>query len=383
MNEFDIVSISKHDWSLNQQGSRDAARHDEKVKEAIQGNLDSIVSDGSIITADPTSKRIVKIPMRALNLPRIIYKNDEGGVGNGEGGEKEGDTIDSESQSGQGAGDQPGVEYYETEISIAELEAMIFKDLGLPHLLPKKDQDVISEKPTFDTVAKRKTPSNLDLQRTVYANITRNATESGKAEIGDIIPEDFRVRTYQEKQREQAKAVIIPMRDISGSMGDFEIYASRAFCWWAVKFLRTKYPKVDIVFLAHDTEAYEVDEEKFFKRGAGGGTKCSSANIAALDIIKKRYPVDSYNIYPMHFSDGDNWGDSDTSASTKAVQEMLKIPVNLYTYIQVGYDTSGGLIGEYRRSISNPRFYAGTISRREDVWPNLQAVFDPTKTLVA
>lgn len=382
--EFGTTSISKHDWSLNQQGSRDAARHDEKVKEAIQGSLDRIVSDGTIITADPNNRRTIRVPLRALNLPRIIYREGNEGIGNGDGREEPGDVISTKPKPGDGkAGDQPGEEYYETDITIAELEKMIFKDLGLPHLLPKKNPDVISEKPVFNDVRKKRSPNNLDITRTVYANMTRNATEKGESKIGNIIPEDYRVRTYQEKQKEQAKAVVIPMRDISGSMGDFEIYASRTFCWWAVQFLRSKYPKVEIVFLAHDTEAYEVTEEKFFQRGAGGGTKCSSANIKALEIIKERYPIESNNIYPMHFSDGDNWGDSDTTASANAVKEMLNIPVNLYSYIQVGNDTFGGLLREYRRSIANPRFYAGSISRREDVWPNLQAVFDPNRTLAA
>ena len=67
------------------------------------------------------------------------------------------------------------------------------------------------------------------------------------------------------------------MRDVSGSMGDFEKYISRAFYFWMVRFLRTKYSTVQIVFITHHTEAKEVDEETFFSLGESGGTRVSSA----------------------------------------------------------------------------------------------------------
>ena len=45
------------------------------------------------------------------------------------------------------------------------------------------------------------------------------------------------------------------------------------------RFLRPKYENVEIVFIAHHTEAKEVTEEEFFTRGESGGTICSSAYI--------------------------------------------------------------------------------------------------------
>mgnify|MGYP006189453751 CR=1 FL=1 len=55
------------------------------------------------------------------------------------------------------------------------------------------------------------------------------------------------------------------MRDVSGSMGEFEKYISRSFYFWMLKFLRTKYERVQVVFITHHTEAKEVDEETFFR----------------------------------------------------------------------------------------------------------------------
>ena len=69
--------------------------------------------------------------------------------------------------------------------------------------------------------------------------------------------------------------------------------------------LRTKYDNVDIVFISHHTEAKEVTEEQFFTQGESGGTV--SAYQLALDVIKQRYRPSDWNIYPFHFSDGDNY----------------------------------------------------------------------------
>ena len=96
------------------------------------------------------------------------------------------------------------------------------------------------------------------------------------------------------------------MMDISGSMGEFEKYIARSFYFWMVRFLRTKYNNVKIVFISHHTEAKEVTEEEFFTHGESGGTQVSSAYELALQIIAERFNPDDWNIYPFHFSDGDN-----------------------------------------------------------------------------
>src|SRR5436189_5416229 len=97
------------------------------------------------------------------------------------------------------------------------------------------------------------------------------------------------------------------LMDVSGSMGEFKKYIARSFFFWMVRFLRTKYDNVDIVFISHHTEAREVTEEQFFTQGESGGTVVSSAYQLALDIIKLSYPPADWNIYPFHFSDGDNY----------------------------------------------------------------------------
>lgn len=69
-------------------------------------------------------------------------------------------------------------------------------------------------------------------------------------------------------------------------MGSFEKYCARSFFFWMSRFLRRQFEKVDIIFIAHHTEAKEVPEEEFFTRGESGGTICSSAYVKALEIIE-------------------------------------------------------------------------------------------------
>ena len=61
----------------------------------------------------------------------------------------------------------------------------------------------------------------------------------------------------------------------------------------------------------------------------------SSAYKLAIDIIEKDYPVDEWNIYPFHFSDGDNWSVDDTLACVNLLKETLIPKANVFCYGQV------------------------------------------------
>ena len=62
----------------------DQARHNEKVKEAIKGNLADIVAEEAIVTSD--GNKAIKVPIRSLELPHFRYDpNRKGNVGQGEG----------------------------------------------------------------------------------------------------------------------------------------------------------------------------------------------------------------------------------------------------------------------------------------------------------
>src|SRR5919109_3782543 len=130
-------AIQRNDWSLQRKGIIDQERHKERVREAIRKNLGSIVSNEAIILSD--GRRTVKVPMRALDEYkfRFDYRKRKH-VGQGDGKTRVGDVIAHEGQPGQGAaggqaGSEAGAEYYEAEINIDEIAALIFEDLHLPY----------------------------------------------------------------------------------------------------------------------------------------------------------------------------------------------------------------------------------------------------------
>ncbi|WP_027718177.1 sporulation protein YhbH [Desulfovirgula thermocuniculi] len=374
--------ISKEDWSLHRKGEIDRLRHQEKVKEAIKKNLVDVVAEESIIMSD--GHKIIKVPIRSLE--EFHFRFDQGKrkhAGQGTGRTKVGDVVASDHQAGGGkgkgqAGEEPGIDYYEAEITLDELAQLIFEDLGLPHLEEKKKQEVVSEGLDFRDVRKTGVSGNIDRKRTILEAILRNARQ-GRRGLDKITREDLRYKSWEVVQRKESSAVVLAMMDTSGSMGPFEKYIARSFFFWMVRFLRTKYQNVQIVFLAHHVEAKETTEEEFFTKGASGGTRCSSVYKLALEIIHRRYPPQEHNIYAFHFSDGDNLA-SDNENCVRLVNELLKV-CNLVGYgeIEGPYYYTSTLRSAYKK-INHPRFICVTIKDKSDVYPALKKFFGGAPT---
>ena len=224
--------------------------------------------------------------------------------------------------------------------------------------------------------------ANLDKRRTIMENIKRNAMR-GNARFGNVRNEDLRFKTWEQEIRHQSNAVVLAMMDVSGSMGEFEKYIARSFYFWMVRFLRTKYTNVEIVFISHHTEAKIVTEEEFFTKGESGGTRVSSAYQLALDVIEQRFPVSDWNIYPFHFSDGDNMF-SDNRLCVELVKRLLDI-CNLFGYGQIkqGWYPAGTLMSVYSQEIDHDRFVAVTIEDKQDVYPALRKFFHIREPIAA
>ncbi len=116
----------------------------------------------------------------------------------------------------------------------------------------------------------------------------------------------------------QSSAVIIYMMDVSGSMGDEQKEIVRIESFWIDTWLRSQYKGIESRYIIHDAMAKEVDRDTFFRTRESGGTMISSAYKLCAKIIEDDYPVDQWNIYPFHFSDGDNWSVDDTTVCVAA-----------------------------------------------------------------
>ncbi|MBM7715138.1 sporulation protein YhbH [Siminovitchia sp. FSL H7-0308] len=371
-------AISKEDWSLHRKGYDDQQRHQEKVQEAIRNNLPDLITEESIIMSDGSD--VVKIPIRSLDEYKIRYNYDKNKhVGQGDGDSQVGDVVarDGGSQKsgpgrGQRAGDQPGEDYYEAEVSMLDLEEALFKELELPNL-QRKEQD--ANKVTnieYNDVRKTGLMGNIDKKRTMMTAFKRNAMK-GEPDFYPIFPEDLKFRTWNEIEKPESNAVVIAMMDTSGSMGIWEKYMARSFFFWMTRFLRTKYEKVSIEFIAHHTEAKVVSEEDFFSKGESGGTICSSVYRKALEVISDKYDPERYNIYPFHFSDGDNLT-SDNARCVKLVNELME-KSNIFGYGEVNqYQRNSTLMSAYK-NIKNEKFYYYILKQKADVYHAMKSFF--------
>jgi uncharacterized sporulation protein YeaH/YhbH (DUF444 family) len=212
------MPVTRPDWSLHRKGSIDQERHKEKIKEAIKKNLPEIVSEENIILSD--GKRMIKVPIRSLDEYRFRYDpGRQEQAGEGDGDSQVGDVIAQEPRPGRGrrgdAGQEPGYDYYEAEVSIDELAALIFEDLGLPFLEEKKLAEMETESVRFTDVRKKGPMANLDRKRTILENIKRNAAK-GDATFHDLKTEDLRFKVWEPTIRYQSNAVVISMMDVSG-----------------------------------------------------------------------------------------------------------------------------------------------------------------------
>lgn len=370
--------VSQENWSLHRKGYDDQQRHQEKVQEAIKNNLPDLISEESIIMSN--GRDVVKIPIRSLDEYKIRYNYDKNKhVGQGNGESKVGDVVardgspaDSGARKGKGAGDQAGEDYYEAEVSMMELEEALFKQLELPNLQQKEQAEHSLEDIEFNDIRKTGLMGNIDKKKTMISAFKRNAL-SGKPGFHPIYKEDYKFKTWSEIVKPDSKAVVLAMMDTSGSMGLWEKYMARSFFFWMTRFLKTKYETVEIEFIAHHTEAKVVSQEDFFTKGESGGTICSSVYRKALELIDEKYDPVKFNIYPFHFSDGDNLT-SDNVRCVKLVEELMKVS-NMFGYGEVNqYNRHSTLMTAYK-NINNEKFRYYILKQKADVFYAMKSFF--------
>jgi sporulation protein YhbH len=317
---------------------QDHQRFREIVKGRIREDFKRFVSHGEMI--GKRDKEYVKIPVPHIDIPRFKYGSKQGG-GVGQGNGKAGDPVqgDGDGESGAGqAGNEPGQHVYEAEVSLEELADILGEELGLPAMEPKGDKNVVVEKIKYSGLGPIG-PSSLRHFKSSYKEALKRYISSGEYDPTNpiIVPikRDMRFRQFKKILKPQANAVVIYMMDVSGSMGDEQKEIVRLESFWINAWLKKHYKGLETRFLIHDAAAKEVDEKTFFSTSESGGTLISSVYNLCKKIIDEEYPLDSWNIYPFHFSDGDNWSSEDTRYCVKLLNEDLLNKVNMFCYGQV------------------------------------------------
>lgn len=316
----------------------DQNRFRDIVRGKIKEHFKEYVTHGEMI--GKREKEYVKIPVPYIDIPRFKYgPKQRGGVGQGDG--KPGDQVGQGGQSqqpGQGkAGNEPGEHEIEVDVSFDELADILGEELELPRIQPKGSK-IDSDKNRYSSIAPVG-PEGLRHFKSSYKRALKRYIASGlyDPENPVIIPNrgDYRYRSTKITSSPQANAVVIYIMDVSGSMGNEQKEIVRLESFWINAWLQKHYKGLETRFIIHDATAREVDEDTFFKTSESGGTLISSAYKLCREIIEREYPPNEWNIYPFHFSDGDNWSGDDTRLCMKILKQSLLPAVNFFGYGQV------------------------------------------------
>lgn len=383
---FRDFSKQKRDRSAS-----DRQRHKELVKKKIKEGIADIIAEESIIGKN--KNKVIKVPIKGIKEYRFVYGKNTKGAAQGTGEEQKGQVIqDGRGQKGkQGAGqagNRPGEDIYETEITIEEAINMMFEDLELPDLDKKKyfqtETEVFKK---FLGYQKKGIRSRLSKRKTMINRLKRKRALGKNLEEGESFPfhnDDLVYRRLTMDIKEHSNAVVFCLMDTSASMDQVKKYLARSFYFLLYSFLKNRYQTTEIVFVAHHTEAKEVTEDEFFHKVESGGTMISSGYKKVLEIIEQRYNPTIWNIYAFHCSDGDNFS-SDNKAAVEHAKKLTEV-CNLFGYGEIKPNTSyswSSMIDEFRQ-IDSENFVSLKIRNKDNIWPALRKflTLDKSNTLM-
>ncbi|PIQ58628.1 MAG: hypothetical protein COW00_15130, partial [Bdellovibrio sp. CG12_big_fil_rev_8_21_14_0_65_39_13] len=282
-----------------------------------------------------------KIPMPQIETPRFKFgEKSQGGMGQGDG--QQGDPVDGqpgEGEPGEGeVGNQAGNKELEVDLSLEELAAILGEELALPNIEPKGKKTLEATTHRYSSIG-TVGPDSLKHFKRSYREALKRQVATGTYDENNpvIIPikSDMRYRSSSTKVEFENSAVVIYMMDVSGSMGDEQKEIVRTESFWINLWLKSQYKNIEMRYIIHDATAKEVDEETFFKTRESGGTLISSAFKLCKEIIEADYNPSEWNIYPFHFSDGDNWSTDDTKLCLDLLDNDIIPSSNVFCYGQV------------------------------------------------
>ena len=388
------MSVFREHKTIADRSAGDRQRHKKKIEDAIKEGVHNIVAEESIIGQD--GKKKIRIPVRGIKEYRFIYGDNSQNkkVGSAPGkevrrGQNIGKAPGSEKPGkGDKAGNEKGEEYYDVEITLEELAHYLFNDLELPELVKKNIKNITGEKWKRHGYRNDGIRPRLDKKKTAINRIKRRKAverrnralgkESDEEERFTFHEHDLKYRHIKKDVKEASNAVIFFLMDISGSMSQEKKFLARSFYFLLYPFISARYENCEVVFVAHDTEAYEVDEEKFFKRGAGGGTMVSSGLQMVKEIIEQRFHPASWNIYCFQCSDGDNWRE-DTEKVLGLADEIRNL-CQMFGYCQIEpreemINWAAGdesKLSNVYKPLVNYNFKIVEVNSKDDIWPSFK-----------
>lgn len=347
---------------------------------------------------------IKKVPIGAENdgdlihvhLPpeeRPIFRrgmNQQKGYGSGKG--EPGDVVapgpdrGSGREAGHGVTGEGG---YDIAVTAEDILKMVFQDWQLPDLDEKRVGEMTEETYRWDDRRKSGPFGNLDKKATIRANIKRQAMKQHKlplaertpVKFGDIQNEDLRFLAYSPIEKPVTNAVVFAMRDISVSIGEQEAYAAHVMLSWAVRFLRTQYTTVKIVFgTHHSTAKINLTQEQFFSPKESGGTDLLPALKIMNETIDSDYQPSEWNVYPFYVGDGEIYEQPGNESLKQEFTGLLDRSRRLF-YAETSI-RSGGQMGlresslmRFLTSLNDKRVISAKVNDRDGIGRALDTFF--------
>jgi len=356
----------------------DHSRFRQIVRGRIKKDLSRYITQGELIGR--RGRDAVSIPLPQINLPRFRFgKNEQGGVGQGEG--EDGTPVESDQGAGAGrAGELPGEHVLEVEVTLAELAQILGEELELPNIEKKGKKEVQTAADRYSGISNVGPEGLRHFKRTFRRALKRQMAMGAYDPENPVIipfPEDKLYKSWTTKEAPESNAVIIYMMDVSGSMGSEQKEIVRIEAFWIDTWLRSQYRNLEVRYIVHDAAAKEVDQDTFYHLRESGGTKISSAYELCSTMIDENFPPSEWNVYPFHFSDGDNWSGKDTERCVELLKDRVLPRVNQFSYGQVksAYGT-GQFKGDLDEALgSDDRVVTSDI-------PNRETILDSIKTFL-
>lgn len=354
----------------------DHARFKQIIRGKIKQELKKFITKGELIGRQ--GKEFVSIPLPQIEIPHLAHDPRQmGGVGQGDGEPGTQIGVDEEEGSGRQAGSDPGEHILEVDVTLEDLANLLGEELELPRIQPRGDESLESERGRYAGITTAGPESLRHFKRTYRQALKRQITSGTyDPKYPRIVPvrEDRRYRVRKVSPRPESRAVIIYMMDVSGSMGAEQKEIVRIETFWIDTWIRAHYKGLQTRYIVHDAVAREVDRETFYRTRESGGTIISSAYKLCLEMLKNDYVASDWNIYPFHFSDGDNWSGSDTQECLKLLAEEILTRANVFCYGQVESEYgSGQFLNDLTEKFpGEAKIITSKVSSREAIYTSIK-----------
>jgi len=147
---------------------------------------------------------------------------------------------------------------------------------------------------------------------------------------------DRRYKVSERVERPKFKAVVFYMGDISYSTYGERLQLEKRLVGFIQNWIDFNYgtKSVEHRFFVHDAEAYEVEEENFYRVSNAGGTLAAPVYRLVQQIATNEYDPGTTNFYAFYFGDGELF-DEDAKEIVGLLEEQMRPLFNRIGIVEV------------------------------------------------